>query len=160
MKKIIAIVMALVMMMAVTVTAFAADLTQGPANNGDVTITTDTKDADGNDVERYTVTIPADTTIPWGQDKTAVDYAITSQLRRNHRVEVSVAGSGAMKTTDGIYKIAYTLVGATNYTTTQPTIVVPDVQSLDVVIAETVWAGAVVEEYSDILTYTAELVTV
>lgn len=160
MKKIIAIVMALVMMMSITVPVFAEDLTQGGGSNGDVTILTDTKDADGNDAERYTVTIPADTTIPWGENVTDVDYAITSQLRRNHRVEVSVAGSGAMKTADGVYKIAYTLVGATNYTTTQPTIVIPDVQSLDVVIAETVWAGAVVEEYSDILTYTAELVTV
>ena len=159
MKKIIAIVMALVMMMAVTIPAFAEDLS-GSSNNGNVTILTDTKDADGNDAERYTVTIPADTTIPWGQNETAVDYSITSQLRRNHRVSVSVAGSGSMKTTDGVYRIAYTLVGATDYTTTQPTIVAPDVQSLDVVIAETVWAGAVVEEYTDIITYTAEIVTV
>ncbi len=160
MKKIIAIVMACVMMMSIAIPAFAEDLTAKPAQAGDVVIKTDTKDADGNDAEKYKVTIPADTTIPWRQNVTAVDYSITSQLRRNHRVEVSVAGSGAMKTVDGAYSIAYSLVGGTNYTTAQPTIVVPDVVSLDVVIATAVWETAVVEEYSDLLTYTAEIVTV
>ncbi len=159
MKKIIALMMALVMMMAVAVPAFAADLTEKPREAGDVIIKTDTKDADGNDAEKYTVTIPADTTIPWRQEVTAVDYSITSQLRRNNRVEVTVAGSGAMKTADGAYGIDYALVGDTSYTTTQPTIVDPDVRSLDVVIAMADWEAAVVEEYSDIITYTAAVVT-
>ncbi len=159
MKKIIALMMALVMMMAIAVPAFAADLNAKPSEAGDVIIKTDTKDADGNDAEKYTVTIPADTTIPWRQEVTAVDYSITSQLRRNHRVEVSVAGSGAMKTADGAYRIAYTLDGDKSYTTTQPTIVDPDVRSLDVVIAMADWEKAVVEEYADIITYTAGIVT-
>lgn len=158
MKKIIALMMVLVMMMSIAIPAFAEDLNTKPSEAGDVIIKTDTKDADGNDAEKYTVTIPADTTIPWRQEVTAVDYSITSQLRRNHRVEVSVAGSGAMKTADGVYRIAYTLVGDTSYKTTQPTIVDPDVRSLDVVIAMADWEKAVVEEYADIITYTAGIV--
>lgn len=158
MKKIIALMMVLVMMMAIGVPAFAENLTEKPSEAGDVIIKTDTKDADGNDAEKYTVTIPADTVIPWRQEVTAVDYSITSQLRRNNRVEVTVAGSGSMKTTDGAYEIAYTLVGDKSYKTTQPTIVVPDVRSLDVVIPMAVWETAVVEEYADILTYTAGIV--
>lgn len=158
MKKIIALMMVLVMMMSVAIPAFAADLSTKPNEAGDVIIKTDTKDADGNDAEKYTVTIPADTTIPWRQEVTAADYSITSQLRRNNRVEVSVAGSGAMKTADGAYSIDYSLVGDTSYKTTQPTIVEPDVRSLDVVITMAEWENAVVEEYADIITYTAGIV--
>ncbi len=160
MKKIIAILMALVMMLAIAVPAFAAELNAKPTEAGEVVIKTSTVDADGNDAEKYTVTIPADTTIPWRQNVTAIDYSITSQLRRNHRVEVEVAGSGAMKTVDKAYSIAYALDGDTAYTTTQPTIVNPDVRSLDVVIAAAAWEAAVVEDYSDIITYTAAIVTV
>ena len=158
MKKIIAVMMALVMMMAIAVPAFAAELSAKPSEAGDVIIKTDTKDADGNDAEKYTVTIPADTVIPWRQEVTAVDYSITSQLRRNNRVEVTVEGSGSMKTADGAYEIIYDLVGDTSYKTAQPTIVTPDERSLDVVVAMADWEKAVVEEYSDILTYTAGIV--
>ncbi len=158
MKKIIAIVMVLVMTMSIAVPAFAADLTVKPSEAGNVEIKTDTKDADGNDAEKYTVTIPADTTIPWRQEVTAIDYSITSQLRRNNRVEVTVAGSGAMKTVDGAYSIAYTLDGSVDYKTAQPTIVAPDVVSLDVVVDLATWENAVVEEYSDLITYTAAIV--
>ncbi len=160
MKKIIALVMALVMMMAVAVPAFAADLTEKPREAGDVIIKTDTKDADGNDAEKYTVTIPADTTIPWRQNLTAVDYSITSQLRRNHRVMVAVSGSGSMKTEDGAYSIPYSLTGGNVYTTTEPTIVTPVVVNLNVSITTANWEIAVVEEYADVITYTASIVTV
>ncbi len=160
MKKIIALAMALVMMMAVAVPAFAADLSTKPSEAGEVVIKTSTIDADGNDAEKYTVTIPADTVIPWRQTVTAVDYSVTSQLRRNNRVAVTVAGSGAMKTVDGAYSIAYTLDGGTSFTTTQPTIVEPQEVSLDVVIAMAEWEKAVVEDYADILTYTASIVSV
>lgn len=139
MKKIIALMMVLVMMMSVAIPAFAADLSTKPNEAGEVIIKTDT-------------------TIPWRQEVTAVDYSITSQLRRNNRVEVSVAGSGAMKTADGAYSIDYSLVGDTSYKTTQPTIVDPDVRSLDVVITMAEWENAVVEEYADIITYTAGIV--
>lgn len=158
MKKFIAIMMVLVMMMAIAVPAFAEDLNAKPSEAGEVIIKTDTKDADGNDAEKYTVTIPADTMIPWRQEVTAIDYSITSQLKRDHRVEVSVAGSGSMKTTDGAYEIPYTLAGDTSYKTTQPTIVNPDVRSLDVVVSMDDWNNAVVEEYADIITYTAGIV--
>ncbi len=159
MKKIIAIVMAIVMMMAVAVPAFAADLTEKPSEAGEVVIMTSTIDENGNDAEKYTVTIPADTTINWRKEVTAVDYSITSQLRRNNRVAVTVTGSGAMKTVDGAYSIAYSLDGGTSYKTSQPTIVTPDVVSLDVVISLATWEYAVVEDYSDVLTYTSAIVT-
>ena len=73
MKKVLSLAMALVIMMAVMVPAFAADLSANP-DSADVIINTSTlKDEDGDgvgetDAEEYTVTIPADTTIPWGTE--------------------------------------------------------------------------------------------
>ena len=160
MKKIIALFMTLIMIMMLCCPAFAQNLTDKPGSTGEVIITTDTKDADGNDAEWYEVTIPADTVIPWRQVFTPLGYSIKSQLRFNHRVQVNVTGSAAMKTADGKYSILYALVGDTSYTTTQPTIIEPDERSLNVVILRNVWEFAIVEEYSDILTYSANVVSV
>ena len=55
MKKIIAIMMALVMMMAVTVPAFAAGITKDTAQSGQATVATTTDETDAT----YTVTYPA-----------------------------------------------------------------------------------------------------
>ena len=63
MKKIIALFMALIMIMMLCCPAFAQNLTDKPGSTGEVIITTDTKDADGNDAEWYEVTIPADSVV-------------------------------------------------------------------------------------------------
>ena len=159
MKKILSIALALVMMMAICVPAFAADLTQKPAQSGDVIISTDTKDKDGNDAEQYIVTIPADTVIPWGEAETDVSYSVEAHLTRNNRVNVTVAGSGAMKTADGAYSLAYTLDGGVDYTTAEANVYPAANVELKVLVADLDWNTAVVEEYSDILTYTSEIVT-
>ncbi len=158
MKKVLSIALALVMMMAICVPAFAADLTQKPAQAGDVIISTDTKDKDGNDAEQYIVTIPADTVIPWGEAETDVSYSIEAHLTRNNRVKVTVAGNGAMTTADGAYSLAYTLDGATEYTTATANVYPAADVELKVLVADLDWNTAVVEEYSDILTYTSSIV--
>lgn len=159
MKKVLSIALALVMMMAICVPAFAADLTQKPAQAGDVIISTDTKDKDGNDAEQYIVTIPADTVIPWGEAETDVSYSVEAHLTRNNRVNVTVAGNGAMKTADGAYSLAYTLDGDVDYTTAEANVYPAANVELKVLVADIDWNTAVVEEYSDILTYTSEIVT-
>ncbi|MBQ5677443.1 MAG: hypothetical protein IIV47_01080 [Clostridia bacterium] len=163
MKKVISLVMALVMMMAVMVPAFAADLSANP-DSADVIINTSTlKDTDGDGVgeteaEGYTVTIPADTTIPWGTEETDVSYTVESHLKRDGRVKVTVAGAGVMKTTDGAYEIAYALVGeGAAFNSTVPTIYPAAEKTVTVSIPADNWNSAVVEEYKDILTYTAEI---
>ena len=163
MKKVISLVMALVMMMAVMVPAFAAELKANP-ESGDVIIDTSTlKDTDGDgigdtDAEEYTVTIPADTTIPWGTEETDVSYTVESHLKRDGRVKVTVAGAGVMKTTDGAYEIAYALVGeGAAFNSTVPTIYPATTKNVTVAISADDWNSAVVEEYKDILTYTAEI---
>ncbi len=155
MKKVISFVMALVMMMAICIPAFAADT---------VIINTSTlKDTDGDgvgdtDAEEYTVTIPADTTIPWGKESTDVSYSVESHLKRDNRVKVTVTGNGVMATADGTYTLAYTLTGA-DFQGDVPTIYPAATQTVTVDVTSDDWNSAVVEEYKDILTYSAEIVT-
>ena len=163
MKKVLSFAMALVMMMAVMVPAFAVELNANP-DEADVIINTSTlKDTDGDgvgdkDAEEYTVTIPADTTIPWGTEETDVSYTVESHLKRDGRVKVTVAGAGVMKTTDGAYEIAYALVGeGAAFNSTVPTIYPAETNNVTVTISADDLNSAVVEEYSDILTYTAEI---
>ncbi len=158
MKKVISIALALVMMLAICVPAFAADLTQKPSEASDIIISTDTKDINGNDAEQYIVTIPADTVIPWGEAETDVSYSVEAHLTRNNRVKVTVAGSGAMKTVDGAYELAYTLNGGVDFTTATANVYPAADVELKVLVSDDAWNYAVVEEYSDILTYTSSIV--
>ncbi len=94
MKKIISIVLALVMMMAVTVPAFAETTYQSVSQEGTPTadVVTSTKDINGNDAYSYTVTFPAIITVAWN-DKTAqpATYSVESQLLIGDSLKVSVA---------------------------------------------------------------------
>lgn len=158
MKKAISVVLALVMLFAVCVPAFAADISAD--GKGDVIVSTSTKTETGEDAETYTVVIPADTTIAWGTESTDVGYTVESHLARNKAVAVAVTGSGEMKTVDGAYTLAYTLDGATAFQADHPVVYPAAVQAVNVLIAADDWNRAVVESYSDILTYTAEIVAV
>ncbi len=163
MKKILSFAMALVMMMAVMVPAFAVELNANP-DSADVVIDTSTlKDTDGDGVgdkeaEEYTITIPADTTIPWGTEETDVSYTVESHLKRDGRVKVTVSGALVMKTVDSAYEIPYALAGeGITFSADVPTIYPAATKTVTVAISADNWNTAVVEEYSDIITYTAEI---
>ena len=163
MKKILSLAMALVMMMAVMVPAFAVELNANP-DSADVVIDTSTlKDTDGDGVgdteaEEYTITIPADTTIPWGTEETDVSYTVESHLKRDGRVKVTVSGALVMKTVDSAYEIPYALAGeGIAFSADVPTIYPAATKTVTVAISADNWNTAVVEEYSDIITYTAEI---
>ncbi len=158
MKKVLSILLAATLIFAVCVPAFAAELTEKPSQSGDVIIKTSTDDENGDDAAKYVVTIPADTVIPWGQTATDVSYTVESHLTRANVVKVTVAGSGEMATADDAYTLAYALDGATEYTADAPVVYPAATQTLNVLITADAWNYAVVEEYSDVLTYTAELV--
>lgn len=163
MKKILSLAMALVMMMAVMVPAFAVELNANP-DSADVVIDTSTlKDTDGDGIgdkeaEEYTITIPADTTIPWGTEETDVSYTVESHLKRDGRVKVTVSGALVMKTVDSAYEIPYALAGeGITFSADVPTIYPAATKTVTVAISADNWNTAVVEEYSDIITYTAEI---
>ena len=166
------------MLAALCIPAFAADIVAD--GTGDTIIKTATlKDTDSDgvgdiDAESFKVTIPADTTLPWGTADTVipwgtaatdVSYTVEAHLARGKAVSVAVSGSGTMKTADGVYEIPYTLDGTTSFVAANPWVydTVNDTgvtQPLTVQIAADDWNTAVVEAYQDTLTYTVSVVTV
>lgn len=169
MKKALSVLVALMMLVALCVPAFAADIVAD--GTGDTIIKTSTlKDTDGDgvgdtDAEGFKVTIPADTVIPWGTEATDVSYMVEAHLARGKAVSVAVTGSGTMKTADAVYEIPYALDGTANFVAANPWVydTVNDTgvtQPLTVQIAADDWNTAVVEAYQDTLTYTVSVVTV
>ena len=169
MKKALSVLVALMMLVAFCVPAFAADIVAD--GTGDTIIKTSTlKDPNGDgvgdtDAEGFKVTIPADTVIPWGTEATDVSYMVEAHLARGKAVSVAVTGSGTMKTADAVYEIPYTLDGTANFVAANPWVydTVNDTgvtQPLTVQIAADDWNTAVVEAYQDTLTYTVSVVTV
>ena len=109
MKKIIAIVMALVMMMAVTVPAFAGEIKEkDTAQNGESLVKTDTSTVGAGS---YTVTYPAEIVIAWNTVGTA-EYTVTTQLAVGKTLNVEVADktSGTLEGTMTATGTADTLV--------------------------------------------------
>lgn len=152
MKKIIAIVMALVMMMAIAVPAFAADIVKDGEQSGQATVATTTKDTDAT----YTVTYPASTTIEWGNKNAVnVNYAVTSQLPIGASLKVSVAAdnNGVMTSTTATnYSLTYTLTGGAEETFSEINNNVAPKTNVEVSIAD--FSAAVPAVYEGTLTYT------
>ena len=160
MKKVLSVVLAVMMLALVAVPSFAATVTT--AGTTDIIVKTSTTKEDGTSGESFSLAIPADTVIPWGTEATDVSYTVESHLARNKGVKVVVAGTGAMKTTDGAYSLAYVLEGADAFLATSPVVYDEATdsgvkQELKVKIDSVNWKKAVVEEYSDTLTYTVSV---
>ena len=160
MKKVLSVVLAVMMLALIAVPSFAATVTTAGAT--DVIVKTSTAKEDGTSGEKYSIEIPADTVIPWGKEATDVSYTVEAHLARNKGVKVVVAGTGEMKTTDGAYSLAYALEGADAFLATSPVVYDEATdsgvkQDLKVKIDSVNWKKAVVEEYSDTLTYTVSV---
>lgn len=161
MKKILAIAMALVMMMAICVPAFAA-VTGGSNSGSDTIINTDTKkdtDNDGvGDTEAswYTVTIPATQTLPWEATSSNIKYTVASQLKTGEAVMVKVDDADkAYKMTAAGGELKYSLENATF---TAPSAVYNAETSVTVKVALNDWKSVAIDNYTDTLTFTAEIV--
>ena len=152
MKKILAVMMAIVMMMAIAVPAFAA--VEGGANGGsDTIIETLTSREDGSDPTWYTVTIPASQTIYWEATTTAIEYTINSQLATGKAVKVTVAGSGVM--TNGTNTLAYSITDA-DYTASGA-VVADEKDTVTIDTSAAAWTTVPVDAYTDTLTFTATI---
>ena len=127
MKKALSIALALTMLFALCVPAFAANITTD-GGTGDSIVKTRTTTAGGDSAENFTVSIPAETTIPW-LTTTAYDiaYTVESHLAYGKHLTVTVADS------DGQNKMLYTpeagvtlelpyTLGATAYTAASPVV--------------------------------------
>lgn len=160
MKKVLSVALAVVMLFAVCIPAFAANpITDKTENTGTSIVKTDTKKENGESGEDFSVIIPADTTIPWGKASTDLTYSVEAHLGYGKKLHVSVAGNNTMALAqDASIKLPYTLGGATAYTSAGPVVNPRASQTLNLAIAENTWANAIVGEYADTLTFTAEVI--
>lgn len=173
MKKILSVFLAVSMLLALCIPAFAADIATDGGTDDIIIKTAMLKDTDGDgvgdiDAESFKVTIPADTTLPWGtaDTTTALPYYVESHLKFGKHLTVAVTNDGAntMKYTVGgtTMTLAYTLGGDKNFDTVTP--VAYDTvhdrgveKTLTVSVAGDDWNTAVVGEYADTLTFTVDV---
>lgn len=159
MKKILAIALSVVMLLAVSVPAFAADI-KTDGGTGTAIIKTSTQTSGGEEGAGFTVSIPAENTIYWKALSTDLKYTVTSQLGPNTGVQVTVddTDKAYVMTDENDYTLAYSLANTTGITAS------PVVNGAEftytVNVAEEAWNAAVVSEYADELTFTAELVAI
>ncbi len=163
MKKLISIALAAAMLAAVSVPSFAANpITKETDNTGTAIVKTSTKtgpDAPDEDAVKYTVTIPADTTIYWGTEETDLTgFTAESHLKYGQKLNITVAGSGSMKLAeDNNETLSYTLSGDTAFTASSPVINPAKDLALKVTVPADAWNNAIVGEYSDTLTFTVNV---
>ena len=153
MKKIIAIVMALVMMMAVTVPAFAA-ITETSNQSGDSLVKTDTSAVGAG---TYTVEIPAEIVIPWDAPTYDATYKVETQLAVGKELKVTVADkesgtlNGKMTATGTADVLEYTISGDVE---TEYVEVSNETETITFTVAD--WEKTIAE-YSNYITFTVAL---
>ena len=156
MKKIISVLLAVAMLAALTVPAFAAEITKDSAEqSATIDVVTKTTNTDGADAYTYSVTFPASFEFAWG-DTAAKDatYTVTSQLLLGASLDVSVAADngGKMANENTASTLTYTLTngGSAHFAevnndaapATHPTVSIAS------------YAGVPIAVYTGTLTYT------
>lgn len=165
MKKIISIALALIMMMAICVPAFATQTADDGAN--EVNVETTYSEADDTS---YTVTIPATVSVVWDDTTTAYDvgYTVTSQLLVGASLKVAVnydldtddTNNGVMTNADTTATLKYTLTGEgeTTFAEVNNAAKASDANGTDATITVDGFAAAPVGAYTGTITYTVTYV--
>ena len=161
MKKVVSMLMTVAMLAALMVPSFAVLNGSSDPDEGDVIVKTSTTMEGGQDARRYTVTIPADTVIAWGAEKTELTgYTAEAHLAYGEKLSVTVSGSGNMTYSPEAgttLALPYTLEGDTAYESAGPVVYPVATLALSVNITADDWNAAVVGEYQDTLTFTAAI---
>lgn len=163
MKKILSIAVAVLMIAAICVPCFAATIDKTtPDGKGTAQVKTDISAVTDNGT--FVVTIPAEMPIPWNTANTDSSkdftYSVESQLKTGKLIQVDVAQNSAnMKSASGA-TLAYTITGDITAVKTTASVVAAGtfVKTVTVNVAGTAWANAAIDEYSDQLTFTAQIV--
>lgn len=163
MKKILSIVVAVLMIAAICVPCFAATIDKTtPDGKGTAQVKTDISAVTDNGT--FVVTIPAEMPIPWNTANTDSSkdftYSVESQLKTGKLIQVDVAQNSANMTSASGATLAYTITGdITAVKTTAPVVAAGAfVKTVTVNVAGTAWANAAIDEYTDTLTFTAQIV--
>lgn len=163
MKKILSIAVAVLMIAAICVPCFAATIDKTtPDGKGTAQVKTDISAV--TDTGTFVVTIPAEMPIPWNtantDSATNFTYSVESQLKTGKVIQVDVAQNSANMISASGATLAYTITGdITAVKTTAPVVAAGTfVKTVTVNVAGTAWANAAIDEYSDTLTFTAQVV--
>lgn len=163
MKKILSIAVAVLMIAAICVPCFAATIDKTtPEGKGTAQVKTDISAVTDNGT--FVVTIPAEMPIPWNTANTDSSkdftYSVESQLKTGKLIQVDVAQNNANMTSASGATLAYTITGdITAVKTTTPVVAAGTfVKTVTVKVAGAAWANAAIDEYSDTLTFTAQIV--
>lgn len=150
MKKVFSVLMAVAMLAALMVPAFAATLTQDQ-NTGGATVKTDTSAAGEG---TYTVTYAAEISVPWNSTAAvSSEYTVETHLKTGKQLQVTAKSDGMM--TYESEELAYTLGGDKTYTAGAAETAT---KAITVQVAQDAWDKAPIAEYTDTITYTAEIV--
>ena len=159
MKKILAVVMALTMLFALCVPAFAGTITQDTPDTPypkEAVVPVKTTYSTGD--ERFTVSYPAAMELPWGtlvdDTKAAFEYSVVSQLKTGKTITVTVTPTNTVMTSAARETLTYTLAGDVNVTTTAA-VVAADAfkKTVKVDVAQSAWDAAAINEYTDTVTF-------
>lgn len=163
MKKILSIAVAVLMIAAICVPCFAATIDKTtPDGKGTAQVKTDISAV--SDSGTFVVTIPAEMPIPWNTANTDSSkdftYSVESQLKTGKRIQVDVAQNNANMTSASGATLAYTITGDITAVKTTASVVAAGtfVKTVTVNVAGAAWANAAIDEYSDTLTFTAQIV--
>lgn len=163
MKKILSIAVAVLMIAAICVPCFAATIDKTtPDGKGTAQVKTDISAVTDNGT--FVVTIPAEMPIPWNTANTDSSkdftYSVESQLKTGKVIQVDVAQNSANMTSASGATLAYTITGDITAVKTTASVVAAGtfVKTVTVNVAGIAWANAAIDEYSDTLTFTAQVV--
>lgn len=144
MKKILSLTLAIIMMATMSVTAFAADETK------DTTITASIEPT-------YTVTIPANTAVTFGNTETdfgAIEVS-AARLEPNKCIKVSLTTDGELvNAADSTKVIPYVIKAGDAAFTSATYLAAGEKTELTINITQEDWNKAYAGEYSDTVTFT------
>lgn len=153
MKKILAVAMALTMLFALCVPAFAGTITQGTPDPKEAVVPVKTTYSTSD--ESFTVSYPAAMELPWGtlvdDANAAFEYSVVSQLQTGKTITVAVSKTHAVMTSAARETLEYDLKGDVNVTTAAPVVAVNKTVKVDV--AQSAWDAAAINEYTDTVTF-------
>lgn len=154
MKKLISVVLALVMMMAIMVPAFATKTLDADTQSGSSTVLVDGVKDKGDGT--YSVVIPASVDLKWGDTTKAGEYKITSQVQTDKRVKVTLAKAKDL-TNAANETIEFAVADATTGVAAGA-VVAEEVHAFNLTIDAGEWTAASIATYEGTITFEAEIV--
>lgn len=154
MKKVLSVALAVLMICAISIPAFANMITdENEGGTGDALVKVNTENVAGG---TFTVEYPATTAVDWGTENTDIQYTSTTHLAAGKQLSVKVtkdADYAQMKYLR--YTLDYTLGGDTDVTVDTVT---TKTSTLNFGITEDNWKTAPVAPYEAHLTFTVAVV--